>query len=219
VRPAGGASARKLIDGPPLTPGRLAALWRSEGPKGVWFRALARLGYRRWDFFVRPLDQSESSGEPGVPIEIATLGPDDAAEYVSLRPEATTAEYQDRLSAGQVCWAARHAGRLVAVKWLRFDAIEVPYLRRRFTLAPGEICLEDMFTTPDMRGHHLQSAISARIFAQCRAQGYKCSIGLVSPANRASAASLARTGYRRSGWISLLHLGPLRRERFHRLES
>jgi GNAT superfamily N-acetyltransferase len=210
---AADASASKPIGGPPLTLGRLAAIWRSEGPKGLWFRALAWVGYRRWDCFARPLAPSEVFREPGVPIEIAALEPDDAAEYVSLRPEATLTDYRERLRAGQVCWAARRAGRLIAVKWVRFDAIEVPYLERPFPLAPGEIYLHDMFTSPDMRGQHVQSAISARIFARYRAQGYSRSVGLVSPANRSSLASLIRTGYRRTGWVSLFHLGPLRRER------
>ncbi len=210
---AADVSASKPIGGPPLTLDRLAVIWRREGPKGVWFRTLARVGYRRWDCFARPLEQSEISVEPGAPIEIATLEADDAAAYVSLRPEATLAEYQQRLRAGEVCWAARHAGRLIAVKWVRFDVIEVPYLRRPFPLAPGEIYLQDMFTSPDMRGHHVQSVISARIFARCRAQGYSRSVGLVSPANRSSIASLTRTGYRCTGWVSLFHLGPLRWQR------
>lgn len=210
---AAGASASKATGAPPLTLGRLAAIWRGEGLMGLWLRALARVGYRRWTRFARPLDQSEISGEPGVPIEIATLEPHDAAEYMSLRPEATLTEYQQRLGAGQVCWAARHAGRLVAVKWVRFDAIELPYLSRPLPLAPGEIYLHDMFTSQDMRGHHLQAAISARIFARYRAQGYNRSVGLVSQANRASIASLTRTGYQRAGWVSVVHLGPLWRER------
>jgi hypothetical protein len=210
---AADVSASKPIGGAPLTPGRLAVIWRREGPKGVWFRTLARVGYRRWDCFACPLEQSGIYVEPGVPIEVATLEADDAAAYVSLRPEATLAGYRQRLRAGQVCWAARHAGRLIAVKWVSFDVIEVPYLCRPFPLAPGEIYLQDMFTSSDMRGHHVQSVISARIFARYRAQGYVRSVGLVSPANRSSIASLARTGYRRTGWVSLFHLGPLRWER------
>ncbi len=212
---AAAASASEPIGEPSLTLGRLTTIWRREGPRGLWVRALARAGYRRWDRYWRPLDQSASFGEPGVPCEIAALAPDDAADYLRLRPEAALAEYRQRLGMGQVCWAARHAGRLVAVKWVRLDAIEVPYLRRPLPFAPGEIYLHDMFTASDMRGHHLQSAISAHIFVHCRAQGYRRSIGLVSPANRASIASLTRTGYRRSGWVSLFELGPLRWERLH----
>lgn len=212
-------SARKSMARPPLTPGRLAALWRAEGIKGLWFRGLARIGYRRWDCFVRSLDRCEPARETGVDVEIGALEPKDADAYVSLRPETTAAEYRERLRAGRACWAARHGDRLVAVKWVRFDMIEVPYLRRRYPLAPGEIYLEDMFTAPDMRGHHLQSALSARIFAHCRAQGYRRSVGLVSPANAASIASILRTGYRRIGWVSVLQLGLVRLERFHRRQA
>jgi GNAT superfamily N-acetyltransferase len=212
-----GPPARTSIARPPLTPGRLAALWRSEGVKGLWFRSLARIGYRRWDCFGRSLDRPEPYRETGPDVEITILEPDDAGAYLSLRPEATLAEYRERLRAGRVCWAARHGNRLVAVKWVRFDVIEVPYLSRPYPLAPGEIYLEDMFTAPDMRGRHLQSAISARIFAHCRVQGYERTIGLVSPANAASIASIVRTGgYRRIGWVSRLHLGPVRWERFQR---
>jgi hypothetical protein len=90
------------------TRGRLAAIWRHEGAKGVWCRALARVGYRRWDRFVRPLDQPVTSRTPGVPLEIVTLAPADAAAYVAPRADATLAGYRQHLRAG------RRAGRRVA---------------------------------------------------------------------------------------------------------
>ncbi len=214
------AAVRAHPSGPPGTPqlsvGRLADIWRREGAKGLWFRALARLGYRRWHRYVRPLAEPATAGPPGVPIEIVTLEAAGAAEYVALRADATEAEYRQRRRAGQACWAARHSGRLAAVKWVRCDAIEVPYLRRAFPLAPGEIYLHDMYTSPQLRGRHVQSVLSAGIFAHYRARGYDRAVALVSPANRSSIASMTRTGYRRSGWASLWQLGPLRWERLHR---
>jgi RimJ/RimL family protein N-acetyltransferase len=81
-------------------------------------------------------------------------------------------------------------------------------------LAPDEACSYDMMTAPELRGQAVSPVTSAAMLRHFQRVGFRRFVGTVLPTNEASFRAIAKTGYRRCGWIGHLGIGRWRRE-FH----
>ena len=67
-------------------PRRLRAIWWQEGLHGVFGRALALLGWRRYLVYMRPLDEPVAIPTAMPKVDLNELGPDDLDQYAAFRP-------------------------------------------------------------------------------------------------------------------------------------
>ena len=183
---------------------RVRAVARREGPSGLFFRVLERFGYRRLGWFARGLDPLHPN-PPRTSIEVVRLGPDDLDAYLGLRPNTPTELFFRRLETGSLCFAARHAGRIVSVTWIATSHAELS--TGEFVLQDGEVFLYDSFTDPALRGQHIQMTVLAALLDHARAAGHRRAIVMIEPVNRPSIRSRERSGFRRTGTMHFLRLG------------
>jgi GNAT superfamily N-acetyltransferase len=198
-----------LSAGGSATARRIGSILRWEGLHGVASRALARLGWRSFGIWARPLDEPVPPVGPTLPIEVQALGAGDAALYREFRPDSA-AELDRRLRAGHACFVAVSAGRVVAVTWVAVGPVKVPYLEREIVPGPGELYLFDIYVAPDQRGARLAPRIFATIAELHRAQGYRRALCLIALYNRSSIRSHERLGFRRVGSIHAIAGGTIR---------
>jgi GNAT superfamily N-acetyltransferase len=117
-------------------------------------------------------------------------------DCLALRPDAAPELLLQRLQAGNLCFAARHAGRVVSVTWVatgraHLSTCELP-------LEDCEVLLFDSFTDPALRGRHVQTALLPALLEHYRAAGYRRAVVLIVPENRSSVRSRERSGFRRT---------------------
>jgi GNAT superfamily N-acetyltransferase len=191
---------------------RAAEILRYEGAAGLWFRVLAVLGYRREGWFERSLRDPIAIREAGLPVVIEELQAADAQDYVAFRPGADAERFGERLERGCRCFAARLDGRILAATWTLEGGGWVEHLGRDLRLEDGEVYLFNAYTLSEARGHGLRGAISAAVLEDCRKRGFETAIALIEPHNLPSVRSCERSGYRRTGTIARVRIGPWRRE-------
>lgn len=185
---------------------RTREILRREGPAGLVFRVLARLGYRRNGWFVRSLAEPVEE-EPRAPVEVVELTAADVEAYLSFRRGATAASFHERLGRGARCHAALRDGRIASVTWTSTGSGRIEFLDRAFSLAPDEVYLFDSFTRPEHRGQRLQAALCARVLAGFRAAGYRVAITMIAPENRPNIRSRMRSGFVRTGTMGRVGVG------------
>lgn len=190
---------------------RLAEIVRNEGWRGIWFRALVELGYRRWAWFERSLETPPTQVEARVPVSFGELDVRHRDDYLAFRRGSTAEQFASRLAQDRHCYAAWQGDRLVAVTWVATDVVRIRGLAPDIPLAPGEFYLLDAFTRRDVRGKRVQGALCAWIFERYRKEGYRRVVSLIVPENRASIANRSRSGLRRTGTVGCIRIGPLRR--------
>jgi RimJ/RimL family protein N-acetyltransferase len=194
--------------------GRALGVLRHEGLRALWFKMLGETVYRRLVVVERPLALPVPDVAAQVLVEVALLRPSEIAEYRAFRPEASEAEIASRLRAGQICFVARSRGRIVSTRWVAVDRVRVDYLSMDLPLAPDEACSYDMMTSPDFRGQSMAPVTSAAMLRHFQRAGFRRFVGTVLPTNEASFRAIAKTGYRRCGWIGYVGVGRWRWE-FH----
>ena len=91
---------------------RAGDVLRREGFRALWFKILGETVYRRLVLVERPLALPVPDVAARVPVDVAFLQPTELAEYRAFRPETSEAELESRLRAGQICFVARHRGRM-----------------------------------------------------------------------------------------------------------
>lgn len=192
---------------------RAVEILRREGPRSLFFQALAHSGYyRRVGWYVRLLDApiADLDSATDTDLEIASVDVTDFEAYATLRPDVTKSHFTDRLRMGRSCYGVRLAGRLVAVVWVATNRAELDYLSREFFLRESELYLHDAFTDPDRRGRHLQPVLMAWLFRHHRARGFEIASRAVVYENRSQIRSCTRAGFWRACNIGYLRLGPWR---------
>jgi GNAT superfamily N-acetyltransferase len=183
---------------------RVRVVARREGPSGLFFRMLERFGYRRVGWFARGLDPLRPN-PARTPIDVVRLGPGDLDAYLGLRPDSPPRLFFGRLEAGGICFAARHAGRIVSVTWIATGHAQLS--TGELVLRDGEVFLYDSFTDPELRGHHIQMTVLAALLDHARAAGHQRAVVMIEPVNRPSIRSRERSGFRRTGTMHFLRLG------------
>jgi hypothetical protein len=189
---------------------RAREILRREGWRGAAFRVLAALGYRRWGWFSRSLDPPLAPVPTDLPLRFAELGPDQLEAYLAFRRGATREQFLGRLGQGQHCFGAWLEDRLVSVTWVTTGRIRIGPGRVSCALDPRTLYLHDSFSSRDVRGHHVQSALGVHLLERHRA-AFARVVSLIAAENRSSVASRRRLGFRRAGTLHHLEIGPLRR--------
>ncbi len=87
-----------------------------------------------------------------------------------IRHGSTNADAcRDRLRRGQLCYAVKDGGRIVAKMWC--DLAEINFAPMRRPLAAHEAYLYAAFTDPDVRGQNLAPLMREHCYAALRARG------------------------------------------------
>jgi GNAT superfamily N-acetyltransferase len=168
--------------------------------------------YGRAVLVEHPLDAPLPDGEAGAAIRIDRLTAEEIADYVSFRSDADPTVIQSRLERGEVCFTARHQGRIVSAAWIATGFVWIDYLGRGVSLAPDEAYLHESFTTPAFRGQSIP-VVRARHEAQFfRAAGYRRIVAIIVPENAPALRHAVKSGWRRFGVMGYVKLGPWRRD-------
>ena len=190
-----------------------ARAWRTlceEGLRGLWFRSLAVLGYRRLYLLRRPLSEPIPDCAAAVPVTIEWLTAEDVAAYRAFRTRGHGDDPARRLSEGDRCLVARHDGRIVGAMWGSNTRARSDYLGRNLPLAAGEAFQFNAYTTPAMRGMGIAPALSVAWLRHLRDAGCPAVLRLTLPENAAALRAHAKAGYRTAAIVRSLRLGPWR---------
>jgi len=167
--------------------------------------------YRCADWFELGLDPVPTSDPPDVAVQIEELDETRLAAYVEYRAGAGRAAVRRRLDAGHVCYVAWRGDRIVSSLWGTDDRIVIPYLHRApLRLSEGRMYVYDAFTRPGMRGLRILPVTHCRLLAHFADRGCRRAILVVGGENRSMIRSAVGVGYRRTGSIGSLRLGPVR---------
>lgn len=191
---------------------RAAEIVRDEGASSLWFKALARLGYRRAMLFARSVDGPRATVKTGIPVTIRRLGDTDIADYLAFRPEVAESSVHARLEAGHYCFAAHAEGRIVHADWVFTGRVRIDYLDRDLDLASDECYPTDSYTLRSFRGLNVAAARSAHMIEYMRQRGYRRALSVVLPGNRPAYRAIVKAGYHTIATIGYLKLGPWRRD-------
>jgi RimJ/RimL family protein N-acetyltransferase len=198
---------------------RAADVLREGGIRGLWFSMLGKTVYRRVVLVERALDEPVPEVSALLPVVIDLLKESEVDAYVGFSLRGNSSETRRRLEAGQLCFVARHEGRLVCANWATTKAARISYLDCTIQLAPGEVYTYELFTSPDFRGQNIAPAVKAQQLRHFRRAGYSRSVAAIVPENRASLRADEKVGYRPYGVMGYVKLGPWRRDFFRLYES
>jgi SAM-dependent methyltransferase/RimJ/RimL family protein N-acetyltransferase len=197
---------------------RAVVVLQTEGLRSLWFKALGETIYRRAVVLERSLDEPAPQADARLPVVFGRLQETEADEYAAFRPETDPAEVRRRLQAGEMCFVARHDGRLVHACWVATERAWIDCLDREIALAPGEAYIYESFTAPDFRGQNVAAARSAYMQQALREAGYRRTVAVVVPENKVAFRPIEKAGYRRVGALRTVRVGPWRRD-FGRLSG
>lgn len=191
---------------------RAREILRFEGVAGYWFRLLAFFGYRREGWFERALDQPIEDVVPKVPVVLRELLPAEAEAYLRFRPGATIELFSARIARGCRCHVAEQKGRILAATWVQEGKGFVEHLGRTLELSEDAVYLFNSYTDPTVRGARLHGALAAAILREYRNRGFRKAITMVEPHNHSGVRSRRRSGFRRTGTLIRIELGPWHKE-------
>jgi GNAT superfamily N-acetyltransferase len=158
----------------------------------------------------REFDLSMPDVDPRVPVTFAPLEPDQADEYLRLRPDADPDDVRDRFRRRHVCFGGWLDGRLVQVCWVGIDRARVDYLDCWIHLGSQVGYLQDLYTEPELRGLGLHRSMYPHMFRYFRNTGCPAVIAAFQPENRVQRI-FARLGFEPVGLAHSAGFGPLRR--------
>ncbi|HKW80804.1 MAG TPA: GNAT family N-acetyltransferase, partial [Casimicrobiaceae bacterium] len=190
---------------------RALATLREEGLRSVWFKLLARCGYRRLLLLERPLDLPVADATPKLAVDIAMLVEAEVDQYRAFRPDTPRREVIERLRSGHLCFVARRDGRIVSGVWVAAQPVWSKFLRRWLDVAPGEAHVYDKFTDPAYRGRGIANAVRSRHLRHFQRAGFVRETGAVLPENISSLRDDARGGFRCYGVLASVGIGRWRR--------
>ena len=202
-----GGRARRSAYARGSAPVRALATLRHEGLRGVWFKLLARCGYRRLLLLERPLDLPIPEHTPTLAVDIATLAEAEVDEYGAFRPDTPRHEVIERLRSGHICFVARRDGRIVSAVWVAAQPVWSKFLRRWLDVAPGEAHVYDKFTDPACRGRGIANAVRSAHLRHFQRAGFRRETGAVLPENISSLRDDARGGFRCHGVLASVGIG------------
>jgi GNAT superfamily N-acetyltransferase len=190
---------------------------REEGGRTLLARVLGETVYRRLALLERDLAADSPSEAQAPNVSYRWLEASGLDAYEALRP-GRREQALERLAVGHRCFGTWVGDQLVAVRWLATGTPLIEYLAVRLPLAPGEIYLFDTFTDPALRRQGISAATQVRLFAVLRAEGYLRALRAVLPENYVAVRDAASAGFKPSGKIGFIRLGPWRHEFVRRRE-
>jgi GNAT superfamily N-acetyltransferase len=174
-------------------------------------RALAATCYSRLALLERELDDPLPDVHTPIELELGLLDPADLADYLALVPDATSDGVLGRLAHGDQCFTARREQTLVGVSWAAARDVHIWYLHGALRLRDGEALIDGGYVAPAWRGRNVATALGAFRLAWLREAGLTKVLALILPENSAAFGPPLKLGYRRSGVVRALGVGPLRR--------
>jgi GNAT superfamily N-acetyltransferase len=175
---------------------------------------LASMGYRRVGWYVHSLHDPINPVEPRTTLEFAELSKEDVGRYLLFRRGAREKDILARLAAGNRCYAALCNGEIASVSWIAEKQGYLELIGYRFPLEPDEIYVFDSFTAKKYRGKRIHSALYSRLLQHYKTTGYRAVISLIVPENRSNITARTRTGFKQTGSVLRLKLGPFCRYHF-----
>ncbi len=195
---------------------RASEILRSEGARVLWFRILGETVYRRMILFERWLEQPVAAAGCEVPVAISQLQMHEVNEYVAFRANVDPAEIRSRLEQGHQCWIVRRQGTIVHTIWAAIGSAWVRYLDCEIRLAADEAYIYESYTAPAFRRLNINAARAGAMARYFRDRSFVRLLALVMPENPAGIQATVSAGYRTTGVIGRVSLGPWRRH-FSRL--
>lgn len=180
---------------------------RVEGPKSFWFKLLGECGYRRLLLVERPLDQPVADFTPRLPVDVAMLAQSEVDDYLVFRPGTTRRDIGGRLRSGEMCFVARHQGKIVAGVWVAVQPVWVSFLGCRIEVEAGEAHIYDKFTAPAYRGYGIANAVRTFHLRHLQHAGFRRATGAVLPENVSSLRDDFRGGFRVYGMLGRVKVG------------
>jgi len=193
---------------------RLREIHHWEGIPGILNRMLALMGYRQLGWYLHSLQDGAQPVEARTAFEFVELSAKDVGRYVVFRRGAREADILARMAAGSRCFAALCDGEIASVSWVDVNEGYMQLIDYRFPLEPDEIYVFDSFTAKNYRGQRIQSALYYRLSEHFRVSGYRAAITMIVPENRPNIVSRTRQGFRQTGSVTRLRLGPFSWHRF-----
>jgi GNAT superfamily N-acetyltransferase len=179
--------------------------------KRLWFRGLARARiYRRLILVERLLSQPFPDVSARVPVCVSLLADGEIDAYMAFRPDQSIAEVRRRLDEGQHCFAVWHERRIVHAGWAVTGRARIEYLSAEIALAPDEVYVYEVFTSPAFRGRSAAPARVLKTVRYFRDRGYRRLLAAILPENRSSLHLGDKVGWDRIGMIGYVGLGPWR---------
>jgi GNAT superfamily N-acetyltransferase len=191
-------------------------LIRVGGLRAVAGGVVADTVYRRLALFERPLPgASARPGRQGLDFRFLDAG--DLPAYGALCSGERDLAAR-RLSDGSRCLGTWLEGELVSVRWVASGRSTIAHLGSPLPLRPGEVHSFDSYTSPAHRRQGISSASQEHLFQVLAEEGYERIIRAILPENRPAVRDPLRSGYRRTGTIGYIRLGPWRRPFLRRRE-
>lgn len=197
---------------------RASAVFKQEGARGVWLRAVARVyraaradrWYRRLRFTSVDWHTAAIDGTCEVPIEFRWLTPGDVDAYVQSRSAQMAAsdptDALKRLALGHRCSTAWSDGRIVSSAWGVPGRACIDELQLCFDLASDEIYWYDSYTDPALRGRNVSGARSVPTRQESMREGLRYACATISPENRASIRASTKVGWEMRGSIGYVQM-------------
>jgi len=176
----------------------------------AWCKILALVGYRRVLLVEKLLDAPIPPVVARLPVDVDVMRESEVDEYLAFRPDVDAADVRRRLEAGDLCFVARHQGRIVHAAWSVSGRARIDFLGREFRLAPDEVYTDESHTLPSFRGLDIAAARSAHTRRYYQEAGYRRSLAIVFPESRPACRAVAKLGYRPLGTMGYWKLGPWR---------
>ncbi len=189
---------------------RAAAAVRENGFKGLWFKTLGEIGYRRAVLRECPLDRPFPPVPARIPLEFDLLDAAGIDEYNAFRRGRDFDAARRQLEAGHRCFLARSEGRIVGACWSASQRAWNKYLSREIPLASDEVFVYDAFTLLEKRGKGVLPALTAHMHRFHKSLHIRREIAVSVPENQAVMTS--KIGYSTAGMMGYFALGPFRRD-------
>ena len=187
---------------------RVAVAFRETGARGLWFRLLSALGYRRLVITRHDLRTPLPERALPFPAELVFLTDADIAEYATLRPGGERLA-RARFARGDRCFAVRSHDGLVYAIWFATGALYLEFLGRWLDLDAGEVGIHDAYVRPDVRRHGIARAGHRALRKILVEEGYTTTVAAAFPENVAGVRLQEGGAYLPVRTLRSVRLGPL----------
>jgi SAM-dependent methyltransferase/ribosomal protein S18 acetylase RimI-like enzyme len=178
------------------------------GVRGLWFAALAKLGYRRLTVREHSLKHPAPPIATKIAVDISRLEEREIDEYNAFRCPSDRGSALRRLRNGDTCFVARHEGVIICACWGSTNDPWSVYLSSVIRLSSDEACSYDLYTSPEWRGNGIPAAVTSELHRFYRNAGKRRVVALTVPDNRP--AMTDSIGYRTVGTLGYVGVGRFR---------
>jgi ribosomal protein S18 acetylase RimI-like enzyme len=195
----------------PASPREVTRAWAvlcDEGPRNLAYKLASAFGYRRLVLLERSLAEPIPEVSTRVPVHFEVLGEGGVDAYLAFRPDADREQLLERWRAGHACFAALVDERVASTCWVARRGAWSAYLGCAIELAPGDAYLFDAYTAPAHRGNGIAGALCVQQLRHLKDAGHRRAVRAATPENAVALRLHQRCGFRRSGMLVRVGVGP-----------